>query len=79
LFINVTLSRVQQWAQSIYEIAQDFVEPGNHCNNPAESIIIIDAVDGVHDKKWAETQCLWRMALVARTTKTVIPALLYNI
>ena len=54
-YINRTLSRVQQWAAGIYEIAQEFTAPGNHCNNPAESIIIVDAVNGLHDKKWAET------------------------
>ena len=54
-FVNASLSRLQQWSQSIYELAQDLVVPGYHCNNPAESIIIIDAVDSLHDKNWAET------------------------
>ena len=54
-YANSTLSRIQQWADGIHQIAQEFTEPGYPCNNPAESIVIIDAVDGLHDKKWAET------------------------
>jgi len=54
-YINSTLSRVQQWAHGIYVVAQDLVGPGYHCNNPAKSIIAINAVDGLHDKKWAKT------------------------
>ena len=54
-YINSTLSRIQQWADGIHEIAQEFTKPGYPCNNPAESIVIIDAVDGLHDKRWAKT------------------------
>ena len=36
-----------------FELAQDMVVPGHHCNNPAESIIVIDDVDSFHTKKWA--------------------------
>ena len=54
-YINGTLSRIQQCTDAIYQIAQDFTKQGYPCNNPAESIIIINAVDGLHDKKWAAT------------------------
>jgi len=49
-FLNCTLSKIEQWAEMLDLLAKSFAQPGVQCNNLADSIVIIDAVDGFTPK-----------------------------
>jgi len=54
-FLNCTLSKIEQWAEMVYLLAKSFAQPGVQCNNFADSIVIIDSVDGLYAKDWAKS------------------------
>ena len=54
-FTNNTLTRVEQSFHQVTNVAKLIAKPGVVCDNPAQSIVIIDAVDEIYPSNWVSS------------------------